>query len=178
MSSPARRALVLVVAIVVLAALNWWPRTTPDASPPTSLPTPLPTSLPASPGVYEEWSVVSVIDGDTLIAERNGTEETVRFIGIDTPERDTCGYGEAREALKDWVDHTTMRLVSGAETDRDDYGRLLRYVEVNGTDVGLWLIQNGYAAARYDYRSHQPHDREDDYIAADADSADLCPGWG
>jgi endonuclease YncB( thermonuclease family) len=166
MSSSMRRAIILVIAIVALALLSWWQNSRPSTSPSTSSPTSI------------EWTVVSVIDGDTLIASRDGREETVRFIGIDTPERETCGYGEAREALKDWVDDVSLHLVSGAETDRDEYGRLLRYVEVNGTDVGLWLIQNGYAAARYDYRSGQPHDREDEYIAADAASADLCPGWG
>ncbi|MEK6956184.1 MAG: thermonuclease family protein, partial [Nanoarchaeota archaeon] len=29
--------------------------------------------------------------------------------------------------------------------DRDVYNRLLRYVNINGTDIGLLLLNNGYA---------------------------------
>jgi len=34
----------------------------------------------------ELFKVIKVIDGDTLVAEINGQNETIRLIGIDTPE--------------------------------------------------------------------------------------------
>ncbi|WP_291382533.1 thermonuclease family protein [Demequina sp.] len=68
----------------------------------------------------------------------------------------------------------TANAGSGAEADRDTYGRLLRYVEVDDSDVGLDLIEQGLAVARYDSRTGQPHDREFAYRAADDASADLC----
>lgn len=129
------------------------------------------SGLGAAPSV---WSVGSVIDGDTFDAERGGTRERVRIIGIDTPEREQCGYAEASAALRDAIGGGSVTLVSGAEIDRDTYGRLLRYVEVDGADVGLDLIDRGLAVARYDSRSGQPHDRERTYWAADDASADLC----
>ncbi len=58
------------------------------------------------------WSVVRVIDGDTLVVRleepgRAVRTETVRLLRINTPEREQIGYTEAREVL--------MRLVRGGE---------------------------------------------------------------
>ncbi|HSK22013.1 MAG TPA: thermonuclease family protein [Egicoccus sp.] len=129
--------------------------------PPTSTP-------PAGESGTVEW----VIDGDTVdVRGPDGTEERVRVIGIDTPEREECGYAEAANALADLVEDREVVLVPGARDDRDRYDRLLRYLDVDGTDAGLHLIEQGLAVARYDSRDgHGRHDREDDYIAADAAS--------
>jgi hypothetical protein len=54
----------------------------------------------------------------------------------------------------------------GEDTDR--YGRLLRYVDVDGLDTGQRLIETGLARARYDSRDgYGAHDREAAYVAAD-----------
>ncbi len=78
--------------------------------------------------------VVSVIDGDTIIVLIGGHKETVRYIGIDTPEPrregvPECGSHEATEYNRELVANQTVRLVADAE-DRDQYDRLLRYVYV------------------------------------------------
>ncbi len=97
--------------------------------------------------------VVSVIDGDTIIVRINGEKETVRYIGIDTPEprregAPECGSHEATEYNRELVENKTVRLVADTE-DRDQYGRLLRYVYVGeGTEevfVNRLLVQNGLA---------------------------------
>lgn len=97
--------------------------------------------------------VVSVIDGDTIIVRLNGKKETVRYIGIDTsePRREgapECGSHEATEYNRELVDHKMVRLVADTE-DRDQYGRLLRYVyQGEGTEevfVNRALVQNGLA---------------------------------
>ena len=70
----------------------------------------------------------------------------MRLIGIDTPELKKCFYQEAKD--------TTTALVSGQEVelesdinDKDDYGRLLRYVYVEGEMVNEFLVTWGFAEA-------------------------------
>ena len=65
-----------------------------------------------------------VIDGDTLEIEN---DVRLRLIGIDTPEREECGYEEARDFLRELVDGKHIRIVKDI-SGSDQYGRLLRYV--------------------------------------------------
>lgn len=110
--------------------------------------------------------VVEVIDGDTLKITGG---QSVRLIGIDTPERGQCGYTEAAFVLASLIHDRPVVLVSGARTDTDRYGRLLRYVEVDGVDVNLEMIRSGRAIARYDSRDgYGRHPREDLYVSTDA----------
>jgi hypothetical protein len=103
---------------------------------------------------------------------RGGVTERVRLIGIDTPEHAQCGFTEATSSLAALVGGRTVDLVPGARTDRDAYGRLLRYVDVAGVDSGLRQLQAGLAVARYDSRDgYGAHPREEAYHAADAASA-------
>jgi endonuclease YncB( thermonuclease family) len=117
----------------------------------------------------DEWRITRVIDGDTVEVVRNDREYTVRIIGIDTPERGECGYQEATDYMSTLVStFHYVGLFTGARDDVDRYGRLIRYVEVNGLDVGLAQINAGLAIARYDSRDgYGKHPREDDYIRSD-----------
>ena len=118
--------------------------------------------------------VVQVIDGDTVVI---AGDERVRLIGIDTPEKGQCGFDEAKQALEKLLASGTATFYSGTTSDKDKYDRLLRYIEVEGIDVGLNLISNGLATARYDSRDgYGPHDRENEYIDADENStpASIC----
>jgi micrococcal nuclease len=89
--------------------------------------------------------VADVIDGDTIDVMINGETYRVRYIGVDTPERDEPFYREATEANRVMVDGQTVILVKDvSETDR--YGRLLRYVYLqDGTFVNAELVRQGYA---------------------------------
>ena len=119
--------------------------------------------------------VVDVIDGDTIDVEGVGR---VRLVGVDTPEIGDCGYGEARAQLAALVLGESVVLVPGGVDDRDRYDRLLRYVDVDGMDAGLLLIEEGLAVSRYDSRDgYGEHTREQEYVQADAGAADdrLCP---
>jgi micrococcal nuclease len=122
------------------------------------------------------WTVHHVVDGDTVDVRRaDGTEERVRVIGIDTPERGECGFEPATSAMAELVLGRRVELVAGARHDRDRFGRLLRYVDVDGVDAGLALIEDGLAVARYDSRDgYGRHDREAAYVAADATAASTC----
>jgi len=96
--------------------------------------------------------VVEVVDGDTIKVEMNGRIYTVRYIGIDTPElhhphKPVEYYArEAYEKNRELVEGKTVILEKDvSETDR--YGRLLRYVYVDGIFVNAYLVEQGYARA-------------------------------
>ena len=88
-------------------------------------------------------TVTRVIDGDTVVLE-NG--EHVRLLGIDTPEKGQKYYREARDYLKQRVLGKNVKLTYTNE-EKDKYGRLLRYVFVNGMMVNTELVENGLASA-------------------------------
>ncbi len=111
-------AVLLLAAAVVL--LRPWEGSPPDAG-------------PAAPVVLH-GRVLRAVDGDTLeVRLRGGAVETVRLIGVDTPETvkpDTpvqC-FGPAASAFEHRVaEGQRVRLLTGVER-RDIYGRLLAYV--------------------------------------------------
>lgn len=98
--------------------------------------------------------VVRVIDGDTIEVRSETSNETVRLIGIDTPEIERAGKaGEcyASEAAAHLAGAlpagSTVRLARDVEA-RDIYDRLLAYVfTTDGTLVNLELAAEGYATA-------------------------------
>jgi len=118
-----------------------------------------------------------IIDGDTIeVFDAAGNEYKVRLIGIDTPERNACGFVEAGMRLSALILNHEVKLITGGTDDRDRFGRLLRYVDLGDTDTGLLLIQEGFAVARFDSRDrdYPKHDRESEYIKADLGSSNFC----
>jgi len=91
----------------------------------------------------EKALVVSVIDGDTI--ELQGGHR-VRYLGIDTPEAGEYYATEATARNKELVEGKIVELQSG-KRDEDEYGRLLRYVYVDGIFVNAELVAQGYATA-------------------------------
>ncbi len=107
--------------------------------------------------------VIKVIDGDTITVILNGQSETIRIIGINTPEtvdpRKTveCFGAEASNRAKEYFKDMEYKIwLEGDLTqgDRDKYQRLLRYVFANNgqEDYGLSMIKTGYAY-EYTYNS-------------------------
>jgi len=104
------------------------------------------------PGLY---SINHFVDGDTIAVNMNGAAETVRMIGVDTPETHKPNtpvqcYGEAAAAYtKKLIGQASVRLQADPlDTNRDRYGRLLRYVYLpDNTMVEESLIKNGYGFA-------------------------------
>ena len=115
----------------------------------------------ANPTPLGSTQVQRVVDGDTLKVDIAGTSETVRIIGIDTPETVhpnkavECFGMEASDRLKGLLDGKTILLQPNPAEDRDRYGRLLRYVELDGEDIGASMIRDGYA---HSYKQY-PHPR-------------------
>jgi micrococcal nuclease len=97
--------------------------------------------------LFQRALVTRVIDGDTVQLQDG---ELVRYIGIDTPETVDpnepvgCFGPEATARNKELVEGKYVELMSGSQ-DRDQYGRLLRYVFVDGIFVNAELITEGYA---------------------------------
>ena len=91
----------------------------------------------------EEHLVVKIIDGDTFIL-RNG--ETVRMIGIDAPEKGSYYYEESKARLSELIHNKSVTLAKD-KSNKDKYGRLLRYVYFNGTFINLVMVEEGFAKA-------------------------------
>lgn len=92
----------------------------------------------------ETAQVIKVIDGDTIDVRINGREMRVRYIGVNTPERDEVCYKDATEANKRWVSGQTVQLIKDT-SETDPFGRLLRYVYVGDKMVNQELVIEGYA---------------------------------
>ena len=100
--------------------------------------------------------VARVIDGDTIQVLSDGRQYTVRLIGADTPEtkhptKTVQHFGaEASAYTTAALEGRTVQL----ETDRtvDRYGRLLRYVYLDGQNFNARLISEGYAHAIRGFR--------------------------
>ena len=120
----------------------------------------------AAPGAPEGRAaeVRHVIDGDTIVVVSDGGEDTVRLLGIDTPEREPqeCGYRAATRALERLAAGREVQLVTDPTQDRrDSYGRLLAYVDApDGRDLGEQLVREGWARV---YVFDEPFDRVDEY---------------
>lgn len=109
-----------------------------------------PQPTPAHPQCQptdERAHVLDVRDGDTIqVRLETGEIETVRYIGINAPEQGEALFqlsAEANESLVMGRDVCLWKDVS----DRDRYGRLLRFVSVDSVFVNDWLVVNGFAAA-------------------------------
>jgi micrococcal nuclease len=98
-------------------------------------------------------TVVRVVDGDTIkVRLDRGDTETVRYIGVDTPETVKPGepvqcFGKAASTYnKRLVEGRPVRLRIGRER-LDRYDRLLAYVYLrsSGAFVNELLVQRGYA---------------------------------
>ena len=140
-------------------------------------------SLPV--GDWEPNATVErVVDGDTLIAEIGGRSESIRLIGIDTPEsvarsRPVECYGtEAALRLQELLPPgTAVTLLRDAE-GRDAYDRLLGYVvrSSDGLFINLELIASGYAVTL----NFPPNDQFADALAlAESEAMTARRGlWG
>jgi len=116
------------------------------------------TSGPQVVGLQGPAEVTRVSDGDTLRVELDGREESVRLIGVDTPEKfksdklerdaEESPLSETEiQALGEEASAYAERLLGGQEVylelgteERDRYGRILAYVYVRDPE-GDWTFR-------------------------------------
>ncbi|MES0874319.1 thermonuclease family protein [Sinimarinibacterium thermocellulolyticum] len=86
--------------------------------------------------------VVRVHDGDTLTLRCDGKPLTLRLAGIDAPEYRQPGGREARAALAALIDGRPLAV---AVTASDRYGRRIGDISIDGNEVSLSLVAQGWA---------------------------------
>jgi micrococcal nuclease len=128
-------------------------------------------------------SVTFVTDGDTFKVKTADGISTVRILGINTPEtvdprRPVECFGiEASNRAKELLNGKVVELhLDPSQDSTDRYGRQLRYVSVDGIDIGAELIRGGYA---YEYTHDIPHARQEEYRSLEAQARESGVGlWG
>lgn len=171
----------IIIAIVAYAILfisgtaisSNLPKTTPT---PTPISSPLPTKSPETPTptIIDRKlnKVLKVIDGDTVNVEIEGKSQTIRLIGIDSPETVDprkpvqCFGKEASNIAKELLTGKNVTLEDDStQGNTDKYDRLLRYIYLeDGTSVNKYMISEGYAH-EYTYQSN-PYKYQTEYIKA------------
>ena len=140
------------------------------------------TAETKQPGLYK---IVRFSDGDTITVDMNGTDETIRFIGVDTPEthdprkKVQCGGPAASAYTKNSLTAAGGKVRLAADTlssNRDRYDRLLRYVYLpDGTFWNEKLIREGYGF----YYPYFPFSKSADFSAAQKQAQNEHKGvWG
>jgi micrococcal nuclease len=96
------------------------------------------------------WTVVDVVDGDTIHVARGDATDTVRLLGVDTPEthhprKPVECFGPEASAYTDSQLRGRAVHLEGDIEERDRYGRRLAYVIVDGERFNDDLLRRGYA---------------------------------
>ncbi|MFP3909456.1 MAG: thermonuclease family protein [Halobacteriota archaeon] len=155
---------------------------TPTPTAVTTTTEPAGTPLPRYEyGVEYKAQIIGVIDGDTVdvIVYPDKTEERVRLLGIDAPEpvavRNTPGeYDNITDvycletwgkSAKEYLTSAVAGRICDIEFDRnagfrDDYGRLLAYVDYN-RDVNAELVKLGLSRVY----TEENFTRESEYLS-------------
>lgn len=129
-------------------------------------------------------TVVRVVDGDTVVLRIAGRKESVRLIGVDTPETKhptkpvECFGPEASRHTAGLLPAGTEVLVRRDTEARDVYRRLLLYVyrADDGLFVNRDLVAGGWAVPK-SYPPNTAHAEEFAALAATAEAAGLGL-WG
>lgn len=129
------------------------------------------TSSPAPTVQSDLYAVSSVIDGDTIQVIIDNKKETIRLIGIDSPETVDprkpvqCFGKEASAKAKLLLSGKSVRLEADPTQDeRDKYQRLLRYVFLeDGTNFNKLMISEGYA---HEYTYNLPYKYQSEFKQA------------
>ena len=151
----------IVAIVVVLAGLVL-------ASPAEAYPT-----MPQ--GIEGPYTVIKVVDGDTIWVDNNGKRQKIRMIVLDTPESVDprkplqCFALEASAQAKTILGGQSVYLETDPSQDSvDRFGRTLAYVWTeSGRLFNLDMIADGYA---FEYTYDLPYRYQADFKAAEADA--------
>jgi len=114
------------------------------------------------------YKVMKIVDGDTFDVDLDGQIKRVRLIGINTPESVDprkaveCFSLEAADKLRKFLSSGKVYLKADeTQSERDIYGRLLRYAwNIDQVFVNEEMIKQGYA---YEYTYKVPYQYQADF---------------
>lgn len=122
--------------------------------------------------LIEEGTVTRVVDGDTIEVYENKKVEKIRLIGVNTPEtldprKEVECFGlEASMFLKKELEGKKVKLeVDKSQADKDTYGRSLRYVYLNDTNINKKIIEEGYG---FEFTYKKPYQYQDEFKKAES----------
>jgi micrococcal nuclease len=127
---------------------------------------------PVAGAADKGYTVVRVVDGDTILVEGSGGRETVRLLGIDAPET-SKGKGEpgqpySRKAQRHLAGLVLNRTVALVVYGRDRYKRILAVVYCDNRDINRAMLQAGLAEV-YRGRTPETFDKTP-YLQSEADA--------
>lgn len=110
------------------------------------------------------FSVIKIIDWDTIKIKYNWNLVNIRMIGIDAPERTKTRYGyiecfgqESTNYLTQILSWQKVKLeLDKSQGKRDKYWRLLAYVILSGQNINKRMIEDGYAR-EYTFNTSNPY---------------------
>jgi len=140
-------------------------------------------------GVKYDAKVIDVIDGDTIIIQFQGKTETLRILGVDTPEisKENSPYEYKTnnlECVREWgykAKVFTDIMLKGKDVQiefdekaglRDNFDRLLAYVYIDGKDFGKMLVEKGYARVYVEGE----FSKESEYLRAEEEAFNSAVG--
>lgn len=117
------------------------------------------------------YSVIKVIDGDTVNINKDGEIITLRLIGLDTPETVhpskpvECFGREASDKAKAMLTGKQVRIeTDSSQGEYDKYGRTLAYIHLeDGTHFNKYMIEEGYG---YEYTYDLPYKYQTEFKQA------------
>ncbi len=126
----------------------------------------VPSYMQNTGDITHKYLVVDIVDGDTIKVMENGKKTTVRLIGIDAPEvkEKECMYSEATQELEELIlDQEVILQKDSSQDDLDKYGRELRYVFLDSTNVNEYMISKGFAS---EYTYNKPYTYQSQFFIA------------
>ena len=103
--------------------------------------------------------MTQVIDGATFVLQTTvGTSVLVRLAGIEPPEPCQTWGTESRDALKDWLVGENVVVKAAG---KDNRGRLVGHVQLDGADLGRRMVEEGHAFSARTRFDHGPYVKEE-----------------
>lgn len=129
--------------------------------------------MPVMPANVQRATLTRIIDGDTIEVSLNGVTESIRLIGLDTPERGQCFTTQATAQVTQII--VGQAAVAGVEVlleadpsqdDRDRFARLLRFVWLpDARQVNFLMIRDGFG---FEYTFRRAYKYQAEFRGAEA----------
>ena len=118
-------------------------------------------AAPAEPAAQLEATVIRVADGDTIWLQASTSESggkpkpfKLRLQGIDAPERCQAWGATSTAALSARVLNQRVQVQTRS---KDDHGRSLGNIRLQGEDISAWMVSEGHAWSYRYRRSEGPY---------------------